>query len=132
VLLGGAGSAGVGAGGAVSGFVSPGGADVGRWSSAGGAVGLCADGWVFLRFTVFLLTSSLSSWATFSPTYRLSQIADKALTFDGTTRVEQHVPCLTRISRVHSYIITVKPMREEIERETLHDLLPLPYVRLQS
>jgi hypothetical protein len=39
-----------------------------------------ADGWVFLRFTVFLLTSSLSSsWATFSPTYTLLQIADMAL-----------------------------------------------------
>jgi hypothetical protein len=69
VLVGGAGSPPVGGGGAVSG-----------WSSAGGAVCLGADGWVFLRFTVFLLTSFLSSsWATFSPTYRLSRIADKAL-----------------------------------------------------
>lgn len=67
VLVGGAGSAGVDGGG----FVSAGG---------GGAVGLGADGWVFLRFTVFLLTSSLSSsWATFSPTYKLLQIADMAL-----------------------------------------------------
>ncbi|HKM50357.1 MAG TPA: hypothetical protein VJZ75_04180 [Candidatus Bathyarchaeia archaeon] len=58
---------------------SVGGAGVGGWSSAGSAVGLGADGRVFLRFTVFLLTSSLSSsWATFSPTYRLSQIANKA------------------------------------------------------
>jgi hypothetical protein len=82
VLLGGAGSAGVGGGGAVSGFVSAGGAGVGGWSSAGGAVGLGAGRGAFLRFTVFLLTSSLSSSssrATFSPTYRLSRIADKAL-----------------------------------------------------
>ena len=80
MLVGGAGSAGVGGGGAVSGFVSAGGAGVGGWSSAGGAVGLGAGRVAFLRFTVFLLTSSLSSsWATFSPTYRLSQIADKSL-----------------------------------------------------
>jgi len=79
VLVGGAGSAGVGGGGAVSGFVLAGGAGVGGWSSAGGAVGLGAGRGAFLRFAVFLLTSSLSSsWATFSPTYRLSQIANKA------------------------------------------------------
>jgi len=80
VLVGGIGSAGVGGGGAVSGFVSAGGAGVGGWTSAGGAVGLDAGRGAFLRFTVFLLTSSLSSsWATFSPTHRLSQIADKFL-----------------------------------------------------
>src|SRR5208282_432927 len=41
---------------------------------------------VFLHFTVFLLTSSISSLAIFhlpTDTYRLSQIADKALIFDG-------------------------------------------------
>jgi len=73
-------SAGVGGGGAVCGFVSAAGA------GAGGAraVGLGAGRGPFFRFTVFLLTSFLSSsWATFSPTYRLSQIADKALIFDG-------------------------------------------------
>jgi hypothetical protein len=37
----------------------------------------------FFRFIVFLLFSFLSSWARISPAYRLSQIADKALTFDG-------------------------------------------------
>jgi hypothetical protein len=48
---------------------SVGGAGVGGGSSAGGAVGLGAGRGTFLRFTVFLLTSSLSSsWATFSPT----------------------------------------------------------------
>jgi len=63
VLVGGAGSAGVGGGGALSGFVSVGGAGVG--AAGGGAVGLGAGRWAFLRFTVFLLTSSLSSsWAT--------------------------------------------------------------------
>ena len=72
-----------------------GGAGVGGWSSAGGAVGLGADGWVFLRFTVFLLTSSLSSsWATFSPTYRLSRIADKALIFDGNIALRKLRSCL--------------------------------------
>ena len=76
MLVGGAGSAAVG--GAVSGFVSAGGAGVG--AGGGSAVGLGAGRGAFLRFTVFLLTSSLSSsWATFSPTYRLSQIADKFL-----------------------------------------------------
>jgi hypothetical protein len=78
VLVGGAGSAGVGGGGAVSGFVSAGGAGVG--AGGGSAVGLGAGRGAFLRFTVFLLASFLSSsWATFSPTYRLSQIADKFL-----------------------------------------------------
>jgi len=58
---------------------SVGGAGFGGWTSAGGVVGLGAGRGAFLRFTVFLLTSSLSSsWATFSPTYRLSQIANKA------------------------------------------------------
>ena len=58
---------------------SVGGAGVG--ASCGGAAGLGAGRGAFLRFTVFLLTSSLSSssWATFSPTHRLSQIADKFL-----------------------------------------------------
>lgn len=42
MLVGGAGSAGVGGGGAVSGFVLAGGAGVVGWSSAGGAVGLGA------------------------------------------------------------------------------------------
>jgi hypothetical protein len=53
-----------------------GGADVGGWSSVGGAIGLGAGRGAFLRFTVFLLTSSLSSWATFHlPTdYRRLQI----------------------------------------------------------
>ncbi len=48
----------------------------GGWSSAGGTVGLGAGRWVFLRFTVFLLTSFLSSWATFHlPTnYRKLQV----------------------------------------------------------
>jgi len=64
VLVGGAGSAGLGGGGAVSGFVSAGGARVG--TGCGDAVGLGAGRGAFLRFTVFLLTSSLSSsWARF-------------------------------------------------------------------
>jgi hypothetical protein len=93
VLVGGSGSVGVGGGGAVSGFVSAGGAGVG--AGCGGAVGLGADGRVFLRFTVFLLTSSLSSsWATFSPTYRLPRIADKALIFDGNTALRKLRSCL--------------------------------------
>jgi hypothetical protein len=96
VLVGGAGSAAVGGGG-VSGFVSAGGAGVGGWTSAGGAVGLDAGRGAFLRFTVFLLTSSLSSWATFSPTYRLSQIADKTLNFDGNTALRKLRSCLAWI-----------------------------------
>jgi hypothetical protein len=67
------------------------GVGVGGGSSAGGAVGLGAGRGAFFRFTVFLLTSSLSSSssrATFSPTYGLSRIADKALIFDGS--VAQH------------------------------------------
>jgi hypothetical protein len=61
VFVGGVGSA--GGGGAVSGFVSAGGAGVGV--GGGSAVGLGAGRCFFLRFTVFLLTSSLSSsWAT--------------------------------------------------------------------
>jgi hypothetical protein len=53
VVVGGAGSAGLGGSGAVSSFVPVGG--------AGGAVGFRAGRGVFLRFTVFLLTSSFSS-----------------------------------------------------------------------
>jgi hypothetical protein len=42
-----------------------------------------------------LQTSSLSSsWATFSPTYRLSQIADKALIFDGNIALRKLRSCL--------------------------------------
>ena len=58
MLVGEPGSAGVGGGGAASGFVSAGAAGVGGWSSAAGAVGLGAGRGAFLRFTVFLLTSS--------------------------------------------------------------------------
>ena len=95
MLVGEPGSAGVGGGGAVSGFVLAGGAGVGGWSSAAGAVGLGAGRGAFLRFTVFLQTSSLSSsWATFSPTYRLSQIADKALIFDGNIALRKLRSCL--------------------------------------
>jgi hypothetical protein len=49
---------------------------VGGGSSAGGAMGLGAGRGAFFRFIVFLLTSSLSSWATFHPPtdYRILQI----------------------------------------------------------
>ena len=61
MLVGGAGPAGVGGGGAVSGFVSA----AGVGADGGRAIGLDAGRGAFLRFTVFLLTSSLSSsWAT--------------------------------------------------------------------
>ena len=56
---------------------SVGGAGLGGRSSAGGAAGLGAGRGAFLRFTVFLLTSSLSSSrATFhlSTDYRILQI----------------------------------------------------------
>src|SRR5208282_102517 len=64
---------------------------LGGWSSAGGAVGLGAGFPSLHRFFAGFFPFFLDN---ISPTYRLSQIADKALIFDGNIALRKLRSCL--------------------------------------